>query len=57
MSSRDDPLVINKGAATEVVSDVEGHLPGLRVSLTLVASNNFVIYRSCSCCVKEKCRF
>lgn len=29
MGSRDDPLVIDEGAATEVVADIDRHLPGL----------------------------
>lgn len=31
VSSRDDPLVIDERTATEVVANVDGHLPGLGV--------------------------
>lgn len=54
MGSRDDPLVVDEGAATEVVADIERHLPGLRVGFTLVATHNPVIRRGCSCGVKKK---
>lgn len=49
VSSRNDPLVIDEGATTIVVADVDWNLPGLRVLPTLVPSNNFVIHRGCSC--------
>lgn len=54
MGSRDDPLVVDEGAATEVVADIDRHLPGLRVGITLVAAHNPVIRRGCSCGVKKK---
>lgn len=53
MGSRDDPLVIDEGTATEVVADIKRHLPWLRVGLTLVATYNPVIQWSCSCIVEE----
>lgn len=54
VGSRDDPPVVNEGAAAEVVADVEGHLPGLRVGSTLVATHNPVICRGCRCGIKVK---
>lgn len=49
MRSRDDPLVVDERATTEMVTDIDGHLPGLRVSFTLVTSYDLVIHRGCSC--------
>lgn len=49
VSSRDDPLVIDERAATEVVADVDGHLPGLGVGCTLVATHDPVIRRGRRC--------
>lgn len=49
VSSRDDPLVIDERTATEVVANVDGHLPGLGVGCTLVATHDPVIRRGCSC--------
>lgn len=54
MGSRDDPLIVDEGTATVVVAEVQGHLPGLRVSFTLVATHNPVIRRGCRCGVKVK---
>lgn len=49
VSSRDDPLVIDERAATEVVANVDGHLPGLGVGRTLVAPHDPVVRGGCSC--------
>lgn len=53
MGSRDDPLVIDEGAAAVVVADIDRHLPGLWVVCALVAAHNPVIRRCCSCGVKK----
>lgn len=49
MGSRDDPLFVDEGAAAEVVADIDGHLPGLRVWSAFIATHNLVIQRGCGC--------
>lgn len=45
MSSRHHPLAGDEGSATEVVSSVQRHLVGNRVSGTLISSDNLIILR------------
>lgn len=44
VGSRDDPLVIDEGAPTEVVADVDWDLPGLGVRWALISTNNLIVH-------------
>lgn len=43
VSGRDDPVLVDQGAATEVVARVQRHLVGLGVGCALIPSDDLVV--------------
>lgn len=51
VSSRHNPVLIDQGATTEVVSRVQRHLVGLGVGLALIPSDDLVVL--CGDCIQR----